>query len=71
MEDREAPVEDRALADMQMALVEWLAAGLPAAVVLARLRDDPRCAVHAEWIQAFAPRMVDVASALVRKWTVR
>ena len=62
---------DRQLAQLQEALLEILHATDDPQEALARLREDPRAARHAEWIATFDPRMVKLAGELVRKWARR
>jgi hypothetical protein len=61
--------DERALADLQVALLDLLARSPSPAEVRARLGADPRLAPWRDWIAQLEPRMLEVAGALVRKWS--
>ena len=62
------PIDDKELADMQAALLELLAADLPADQIVAKLRSDAKLAPYADWVATFEPRMIETAALLVKKW---
>lgn len=59
------------LAAYQAALLEHLDRGESGEAILARLRLDPAFAPYTDYVDTFEPRMLDVASELVRKWGKR
>jgi len=56
------------LAVFQAALLDLLSEGRPPEETLRRLRADAAFAAHQDYIATFEPRMVEVATALVKKW---
>jgi hypothetical protein len=57
--------------EYQDALLAALADAVDAADALARLRSDPRTRAFREAVDAMEPRMIEVAIALVRRWSIR
>lgn len=60
--------DDERLARFQAALLEILAEPLGARELAVRLAAHPDCRPYAEYLATFEPRMLEVASALVKKW---
>ena len=56
------------LADFQAALLELLAQEQSLESLQKRLREDPAFGPFRDYVQGFEPRMLNVASLLVRKW---
>ena len=59
------------LAAFQSALLELLAEPLPPSESQHRLRTDAAFAAHRDYVETFDLRMIEVASALVKKWGQR
>jgi len=64
-------MRDAALASYQKALLELFAGDLTDAERQERLRTDPAFQPYQDYIASFDPRCTEVASELVRKWSVR
>ena len=60
--------EQEKLADFQAHLLELLGQEIPMEEILVRLKREPAFASYREYIRTFEPRMVEVASKLVKKW---
>jgi hypothetical protein len=59
------------LGEFQAALLELLAQDLSLESLQKRLQEEPAFAPFREYIQGFEPRMLEVASLLVKKWGKR
>ena len=57
--------------EFQAALLELLAQELSVESLQKRLQEEPAFAPFREYIQGFEPRMLHVASLLVKKWGKR
>ena len=65
---RDAAPDDPALDRFQAALLELLAETDDVEAIRARLAADPAFAPYAAYVAGFEPRMLAVASELVRRW---
>jgi hypothetical protein len=61
-------VDEHELARYQAALLELLARDLPTEAMHASLRENAAYAEFRAYVAAFEPRMLTVASELVKKW---
>jgi hypothetical protein len=57
--------------EFQAALLELLAQDLPLESLQKRLQEDPAFAPFRDYVQGFEPRMLEVASLLIKKWGKR
>jgi hypothetical protein len=59
------------IAQFQAGLLELLAQDLPVEELQKRLKEEEAFAAFREYVQSFEPRMMEVASLLVKKWGKR
>jgi hypothetical protein len=59
------------IGEFQDELLELLAKDLPLEIMQKRLNEDKAFAPFREYVQGFEPRMLHVASLLVKKWGKR